>query len=138
MTEEERIDELRRLKNQANMLFAYDETLEPSERPDLEDKRVIAAIVTAANAMCIASDLSQLKQATNDMLLEAFGAANDEEVNKLIGMGPQYVGAIIPFKVDFNDYGAARTAYEARQYDYDSMFRQANYLEQTKENTNQR
>ena len=122
---EERYEELERLKIQAIDLFA--------NQPNLNDKKVVAAIITAATGMSIASETGN-KEATREMLLEAFGVTNDEEVNSLLDMSPTYVKALTGFAVNFNDYGAARVEYESKQYEYDKMFGEVNYLNQQKSN----
>ena len=126
MTEEERYDELRRLRNNAITLFAY--------QPDLKDERVVGAIISAATGMSIASDKGN-KDNTREMLLEAFKAVdgvNDEELNPFLELSPTHVKAIIGYAVDFRDYGAALAEYESRKDDYDSFYSCANYLKEQK------
>ena len=79
---------------------------------DLNDPKVVAAIITAASSMALATD-KYSKEVTAESLLEAFKALDNEEITNLIGMGPQYVKQSIGYSIDFNDYGAACAAYES-------------------------
>lgn len=124
MTEEERYDELRRLKFKAIDLFA--------EYPDLNKKEVVGAIISAATGMSMASDTGN-KDVTREMLLEAFEATNDQELEAFLELSPAHVKSIIGYAVDFRDYGAARAEYEARKDDYDSLYNNINYLSQQKD-----
>ena len=87
----------------------------------VESPQVIGAIVTSAGAMALQSEKVS-REDTIAELLDLYGKTDDEEVNQLVGMGPQYVSKLIGFSVNFNDYGNASLEYQQRKSQYDDIY----------------
>ena len=127
---EEREEDLRLLKNAAVRTFCKIPV-------ELTDPKVIGSIVSAASNMAMASDIGSY-DATYESLLEAFKAENDEETVRYSELAPQYVQSIIGYTVDFKNHGVAKAELEAAEAtgigDYNFIFGQAKYLNETKAN----
>lgn len=121
---EERKEDLRLLKQNAIDVFVKKEV-------ELDQTEVIAEIISAVSGMSIAADYD--RDAIRESLLEAFDALDNEEVADLCEMGPQFVRLNIGYSVDFEDYGAACAEYKSDPMSYNSVFGQAQYLNDTKD-----
>ncbi len=94
---------------------------------NLSQPNVIAAVITAASNMASVSDITNSSETLmSDIVrtegLELYGKTDDEMVNRLIGMGPQYVKPVIGYSVDFMDWNSARLNYENQKAEYDQLY----------------
>ncbi len=92
------------------------------------DERAKAAIITAASEMAIAADEPVIsKEDVEAKLLSMITVSG--EAKELVGMlSPQYVQQIIGYSVDFRDFGAAKSNYNAKKSEYDELYGNINAL----------
>lgn len=96
---------------------------------DLSQPNVIAAMITAASKMFSSSDNTNSSEISmSDIIrtevLKVYEKSDDEMINNLIGMGPQYVESAIGYSVDFMDWGSARLTYESDKEKYDELYKE--------------
>lgn len=103
---------------------------------DLKTENVMAAVITAASNMSLATDkMFMSKDAIEESLLSLFELKDNERAKMLLGMSPAYVKSNIGYSVDFYDFGIAKLEYDDKKEQYDSMYQHiseyANKLENT-------
>ena len=110
------MEKLQVIKNNADSLFIKKEDI------DFGANNVVAGIINAASYMAIASEIVD-RDATMDVLIDAYGVRENKEVNDLIGiMEPSAVKAATGFATDFMDYGAAKLAYDSQKEKFDKLY----------------
>lgn len=95
------------------------ESIFVKQEADLTLPHNLGALITAASKMAIPSSIID-EYTTMDELISLYNAS--EEAKSLIGMGPQYVKTNIGYSVDFQDYNAATTTYNASKGSYDELY----------------
>lgn len=105
-----------RLKRNLNTLFNV-------KNVDLNQPNNLAAIITAASKMAIPSGIVT-EDIAIEQLLDLYKKKEDQEVNAMIGMGPQFVKSNIGYSVEFNDPAAAMVAYQTNSEMYSQLYRE--------------
>lgn len=84
----------------------------------------VAALITAASQMSLAAQEPVISSdQVVEELLDVYNKKDEQMVQDLIGMGPQFVKKNIGYSVDFNDYAAANVAYNAEKDAYSALYK---------------
>lgn len=88
---------------------------------DLNEPTVIAAIISAAKGMALCSS-TVTPENVIDAMINAFDVKENADAQRLIGMGPSFVSAIIGFSINFEDPMAASLNYNLQNGEYEALF----------------